>query len=375
MRIADLPSGADLGFTDQLRPGVGRAVGGRVGDCAVSFTGASLVPTVAPGVLWVVDTAGTFTGIAGSLLRQVLAAATALPALAVNSSGNPRVDLIVARAGNQWGGAPTLAVRQGAGTANANARNLLGAAALVAGDLPLLAITVPNGANPAAVAALANTSVAEDCRTLAGDLTPAGIELNFAGSTPPVGYKLEDGGDYNGRADGPWAEMVAAIGTAHGVPVAGRINLPNTIGRARVGSGPGGGNDDRGQAITNRGVGAKVGRESHPVATTEMPPHAHGGAVTGDGGHGHNMWTEGRGGQGIPNVGMGNGRQGVLGDQFAGAGGADYGIATAGGNGSFQWAIGVADGGGHGHGIASEGDGTAHPNMQPSIATPAIVKF
>lgn len=355
MRVADLPANADLGFTDALRPGVGRAVGGRLGDLACSTTGTSRVVTIAPGVVWVQDAAGTFTGIANALLRQVLANATTVTLAANADPTNSRVDLVVATVGGRWGSAPTIAVRQGAATASATARNLLGAAALAAGDVPLLAIAVPPAsANLPAVAALVSSTASEDCRVLAGDLTPAGTEKNFAGSLPPVGYKVEDGGDYNGRADGPWAEMVAAIGTAHGQPVAGRINLPNTIGRTRVGSGTGGTADDRAQALTTRALGAKFGRENHPLAVTEMPPHDHGGVTGADSpDHAHTITPLDPGSVGFGDpVGRGN------------PGGTSSGpVGTSGASAR------------HAHVIGSQGGGGVHPNTQPSVATPAIVKF
>jgi hypothetical protein len=100
------------------------------------------------------------------------------------------------------------------------------------------------------------------------------------------------------------------------------------------------------------GIRGAGGSHAH---THTVPAHYH-SAI----GHGHNMRTEARGGSAIPNVGMGNGFNGVLGDQFSGAGGGDYGIATAGGNGSFQWAIGVevAQGGTVGNTGGANGDAT-----------------
>lgn len=350
MRVDRLPSGADLGFTDSLRPGVGRAVGGRVGDCAVTFTGGSLVPTVQPGVVWVPDTAGTFTGLAGGMLRQVVAAATPLAALAVNAGANPRVDLIVARAGNAWGGTPTLTVRQGAATANANARNLIGAAGLQAGDVPLLAVVVPSGsANPAAVAPLASTGNAEDCRVLAADLTPAGVSQHFGGTTPPIGYKLEDGADWSGRADGPWAELFAAIANTHGTPVAGRFNMPHAGGRSKVGSGTPAGNG----ASTNRTPGTSGGVETVTLTGVQsaVRDHAHG---VNDPWHGHsvNVNVNGGGNIGVTYVATGVSSQISMG-----------GLAI--GN-SGPTGVGV-------NGSGNTDNASAHANMHPFVAMPSII--
>jgi microcystin-dependent protein len=233
-------------------------------------------------------------------------------------------------------------------------------------------------------------------------LAPAGAILHYAGTGDPPGWLLCDG---RVLAQATYPALYAAIGAAYGLgnEGAGNFRIPDYRGRGIIGQDNMGTAAGAGGRLASlaagaaRSRGAAGGLDAVPLGTNELPAHVHNATATasgtgvsvngGAGTHGHHMRTEARGGSAVPNVGMGNGWNGVLGDQYSGAGGGDYGIATAGGNGSFQWAIGVEAGGEHSHTLTDPGHGhtitvndtgqtrgAAHTNLHPYQLSNVIIK-
>lgn len=107
---------------------------------------------------------------------------------------------------------------------------------------------------------------------------PAGVVVPFAGAVAPNGWLPCDGAVI-GRIE--YADLFAVIGVTHGAgDGATTFALPDLRGRAAIGAGTGGG-------LTARTLGQKLGAETHILAVSEMPSHAHGtgmcfsGSVTG----------------------------------------------------------------------------------------------
>ena len=147
---------------------------------------------------------------------------------------------------------------------------------------------------------------------------PAGVIMDFGGAAAPTGYLLCNGAAVSRTT---YAALFAAIGTTFGVgDGATTFNVPDFRGRARIGAGAGAG-------LTNRALGATVGAETHVLATAELPAHTH--------------TVETRN-----------------------TTGADTGTVVSGNNATSMGQ----------HTTSSVGSGTAHNNMQPSLAVTAIIK-
>ena len=95
---------------------------------------------------------------------------------------------------------------------------------------------------------------------------PAGTSLAYRGGTLPHGFLVENGGAISRVA---YARLFDAIGTTYGVGDGSTtFNLPDSRGRADIGSGTGTG-------LTARTLAQAGGAETHVLAESEMPSHTH----------------------------------------------------------------------------------------------------
>jgi microcystin-dependent protein len=106
--------------------------------------------------------------------------------------------------------------------------------------------------------------------TVTAFVMPPGSVIEYAGSVAPSGWLLCDGSEIS-RAT--YADLFAAIGTAHGTPSSGTVfKLPDH--RNRVGRGVGSGT----------ALGSSGGADNVTLNTNQMPLHSH--AIS-DPGHSH----------------------------------------------------------------------------------------
>ncbi len=95
---------------------------------------------------------------------------------------------------------------------------------------------------------------------------PAGVMLDYAGSSAPTGYMLCDGSTISRTT---YARLFDAIGITWGAGDGSTtFKLPDYRGRVAVGAGTGSG-------LTARTLGASSGFETHTLTSAEMPSHTH----------------------------------------------------------------------------------------------------
>lgn len=275
-KLGLIPANLDIGFTDLLRPGggVGSAAAG-----ACSLSAGTLVVSIAGGGFWIPDNNGSGAprvagGILNSLVRLVYAGGS--QSLNAQDPTNPRVDILVLTINGGWGSQPFVNSRTGTPTAGADALNMLGAGALVPGDIPLCAIRIPAGISnfPTAFSFGShggNSANANDLRCLAADLTPIGVTKPHAGSLVPVGYKLCDFTALS-RTKGGLDKLFAELSTAHGTgDGTNTFNLPDMLGRVAVGVGTATG----AAGATAHTLAQKAGEETHLLSGPESGVQAH----------------------------------------------------------------------------------------------------
>lgn len=177
---------------------------------------------------------------------------------------------------------------------------------------------------------------------------PPGMYGPYAGTTVPAGWLLCDGASYL-RSDYP--NLFTSIGTLYGSADATHFNVPDSRRRTLVGSG-GVGTGTLGNAVGNVG-----GEETHVLTVAELAAHAHPGSTVGitDPGHFHTGH----------NVNAGGGAVNVIDQIISGraanpVAGALVDAATTGITATPT--------------IASQGSGTAHNNLQPSLVAAFIIK-
>lgn len=147
-------------------------------------------------------------------------------------------------------------------------------------------------------------------------IVPTGFIGPYAGGTVPNGWVLCDGRQLS-RVD--YKALFDVTGTTWGVGDGSTtFNVPDSRGRALIGSGTGSG-------LTARALGATVGEETHALITAELPAHA------------HDLTTS------------------------SGAGGT-LTVTTANGTGVTTSGL-----------VQSAGSGTAHQNMQPSLVATMMI--
>lgn len=183
--------------------------------------------------------------------------------------------------------------------------------------------------------------------------TPVGAVIDYAGPIAPATWMFAYGQAISRTT---YADLFAAIRTHYGGGNGTTtFNLPDLRGRVVAGkNNMGGANAGRMDVMAGQQniLGGSGGADQHILTIGQMPAHNHGGTVIGNGSHLHN-------GLAIPvsaNVGPGPGT--VQSDGSAG----------------YPTLLGTMSGGGHSHGINSQGSGTAHNNVQPTMIMNKIIK-
>ncbi len=184
-------------------------------------------------------------------------------------------------------------------------------------------------------------------------LIPTGAITDYAGSTAPSGWLL-----CNGQAVSrtTFAPLFAIIGTTYGVGDGSTtFNVPNNVGRVRVMVDPG---STVIPSLTT--LGATSGQASVALTTANLAAHQHGPGSLTAASHGHGASGAGSVGNNLTN-------------------GTDRAVGTADGTnaGLFQSVVvNIAASGALGVSGVTDlaGSGTAHNNVQPSIAVNAIIK-
>lgn len=194
------------------------------------------------------------------------------------------------------------------------------------------------GANQLALSAINPThlgSAVTQSLVEVGDIKPHG------GGTIATGYLACDGSAVSRTT---FAALFAKVSTTFGVGDGSTtFNVPDIRGRALI-------NEGTGSGLTARTRGAQVGAETATLAIGDLPSHNHGGGV-------HNHTT------------VGNYITGVALSGGSAGGGGGPGWSTDGGTGAQN---GVNN---SGTVITSQGSGTGHANIQPSLVVKFVIKY
>lgn len=240
----------------------------------------------------------------------------------------------------------------------------------------------------------------DDVKTVADNAVLIGQITLYGGFVdPPNDRWLVCDGRVFGRTTYP--ELFAAIGTSFNIggETATQFRIPDMRGRAPVGSGI-----SPDPLLTDRGMGARFGSETHTLIVDEMPNHGHGGATgEADLTHNHggtsgstNLQHNHGGATGSVNLAhthsdavdgfsltvfmgaIAAGTVRLLSNIAAVAGNTGSGLTThshsipnalAGHSHSIPNALDK-----HAHGIDAQGGGQAHNNVQPSIGVNFVIR-
>lgn len=173
------------------------------------------------------------------------------------------------------------------------------------------------------------------CHTSEG--VPSGSIMDFAGATLPIGWLFCNG---NAVSRVTYAGLYGAIGTTYGKGDGSTtFNLPNCMGRVRVGAGAGAG-------LSNRVLAAIGGEELHVLSVNEMASHTH---TIPDPGHVHQTIFS------------------QIGLMTGGQGGALSGPGTQAGVGTNKAGTGIT-------GTDGTGSNWGHNNMNPFLVTNVIIR-
>lgn len=224
-------------------------------------------------------------------------------------------------------------------------------------------------------------------------LLPAGVSMDFSGTTVPTGWLEEDGSAVS-RAT--YSNLFAAIGTIWGVGNGTTtFNLPGMARRTSVGRG------GSSSGTLGNTVGSIGGEETHVLTTAELASHSHGsgtltnstssisGTVGGSDGT-HNHTTNDPGHFHTTALNDNNGSTATysvdLQTPADASAGTTYNVFTTD---TKQTGLAITTtNSGHGHAFtlnaaaqtisgstATNGSGTAHNNIQPSAVKMKIIKY
>jgi microcystin-dependent protein len=202
---------------------------------------------------------------------------------------------------------------------------------------------------------------------------PVGVIQMFAGSVAPTGWLICDGSSVSRKT---YSDLFKVIGTTYGVGNSNDLfTLPDMRGRVPMGVG-------QGVGLTARTLAATTGVETVALSTSEMPLHNH---TASDSGHSHttSVGNETADHSHTPNCDGINLARGAYG--FSATGGGYQGILIIRGNDTGSQTSTTGRSAVHQHAVTvntgyssisvgNSGSGSAHNNMQPSIAINFIIK-
>lgn len=303
---------------------------------------------------------------------------------------NPRKDLVVARVrDSEYAGGSddwSLVVLEGTPAASPAEPSI----PLDGSYLTLALVDVPAGAT--AITSGEVTDRRARAAVPANNALPVGAMIDYAAATAPAGWLVCDGAAVSRTA---YAALFAAIGTTWGTGDGSTtFNLPDSRGRTFIGAG-------QGPGLTDRTVGQTVGTETHQLALSETPAHAHtvnshnhsGSSVGSGGGHSHGFTTgsDGAHTHGVPDTKtttstshthvasanpafLASDPDPLSGDTFDAT-------TTSAGSHSHSGTTDTATSHTHGVTVAGDAPGTssqggdgAHNNMQPSAVATKLIK-
>lgn len=192
---------------------------------------------------------------------------------------------------------------------------------------------------------------------------PGMVQWTAASSAAPVGWLAADGRPYSRTL---YAALFAQVGTAYGSGDGSTtFNVPDLRGRAAIGASASG--TAAGLGLTLRRLADRAGSETHPLSVGEMPSHTHG---VNDPGHNHGGATA-NGAADRPYPAWASWYDNEANSTYGNAG--YSAVRNFGGNHNGLHAHGIPVGG-TGIWLSANGSGSAHNNMQPSLALHAWIK-
>lgn len=190
---------------------------------------------------------------------------------------------------------------------------------------------------------------------------PAGIVQIFAGVVAPNGWLVCDGSAVSRKT---YSDLFKTIGTNWGAGNSNdTFNLPDMRGRCPIGVGVGAG-------LTARTLAATAGNETVALSTSELASHNH---TASDSGHTHTGTTGNMSADHTHTIGPFGTSGGQYGVQDTGNAGSSGTPATSGASANHTHAF-TTNSGSSSISVGSSGSGSAHNNMQPSIAINFIIK-
>lgn len=178
-----------------------------------------------------------------------------------------------------------------------------------------------------------------------------GMLMPYAGGTAPTGWLFCYGQAVSRTT---YDDLFATIGTAYGTGDGSTtFNLPDLRGRVVAGKDNMGGTSanrltDQTGGLNGDTLGATGGSETHTLTVAQMPSHDHGGDTGAGGAHSHTVpFRQDSASNDPSNLGPGTGASDTVTTSTAAA---------------------------HTHTISSQGGGSAHNNLQPSIVMNFLIK-
>ncbi|WP_192799234.1 phage tail protein [Brucella tritici] len=189
---------------------------------------------------------------------------------------------------------------------------------------------------------------------IVSQLIPVGSIIDFAGANAPDGWLFCDGKAVSRTT---YADLFSAIGTAFGTgDGSATFNVPDLRGRIAAGRDNMGGTaaerlTTAGGGVDGTAIGKAGGSQSHVLTIAQLPAHNHGGSTGVPTSHTHQISINRS-----------------LGSDGSGSG------TVRGGSNTDPLVMNSGNGTDHTHTIASQGSGSAHPNVQPTLIMNKIIK-